>query len=575
MPTKIVQFGPWRRDGSYYDLSGEGSFLLQARNVVPVDGGYTGPPHVALWQDLAIGATTYGTNGDLVDSALATENHVYGSLVVTGGADILLRGDRSGGSWEDATGGTAWTGDSFGTSFAQWGDYVIAVGASQKAQYIDDTSAAGTNFSDLCVTTAPTASSFATADIRARFVFPYRDHLALANITLAANYPSTNPIYTGNATVGSAKVYGSVVWLSMQDNIRRYASPTVHPEVKGSIPLNLVDGTGSITGAIGGENAYIFKQDRVYKLIGPPFDAIPITDGIGTVSPNSIIRVKDQVYFLSNHGPAVIDGSTVTVLGYERFMNSLTDPRYETEIAAGWTGPSTSIRMLGNLIQTEAQTKRAVAMYSDVLGCVIWYFRTGRWIACRVNGSGAMSFGNTGDFFVGNNYIHGITAVCRMPDWLSSGFPNKNILFRQASSGNSVLTSYGYEDYSGTEGRIVPSNGAFHFTLPMMPMAADQEGGVLTTRITGFRLIGECHRHVRATLVRTLTGWNAEPLIRDRSGDVMESQDGWVNTPNTYAGKYHSLSFLLYDSTDETDYIRRPFFAGVEIRYESAVARGA
>src|SRR5690606_6902856 len=153
---------------------------------------------------------------------------------------------------------------------AKWGDYVVAAGIDTKVQYIDDTKGAGENFGDLCVTTAPTgATAGNTADLKARFVFPYRDHLVLANITPVSDYPASNTIYSANTN------YGSLVWLSMSDNIRRYASPVAHPEVKGSLPMNLVDGVGSITGAIGGEDAYVFKQNCIFKLTGPPFDMIP------------------------------------------------------------------------------------------------------------------------------------------------------------------------------------------------------------------------------------------------------------------------------------------------------------
>lgn len=189
-----------------------------------------------------------------------------------------------------------------------------------------------------------------------------------------------------------------------------------------------------------------------------------------------------------------------------------------------------------------------------------------------------MSFGNSGDFFHGSTtdgVMLSVTATAKMPNWLSDSFPIRNIVFRQANEANNVNVHYVYEDYSGFEGRTVPTNGAFHFTLPMMPLAASEDGGILPTRITGFRIIGECNRNVRATMVRTLSGWNSDPKIADRSGDRMQSMDGWVNTPNTYAGRLHSLSFMIHDDTEETEYIRRPFFSGVEIGYEVIVGRSA
>src|SRR5690606_29010321 len=152
-----------------------------------------------------------------------------------GAPDKLVRMVSGGPGWEDANGSSGWVADAFGTTFAKWGDYVVAAGIDTKVQYIDDTKGAGENFGDLCVTTAPTgATAGNTADLKARFVFPYRDHLVLANITPVSDYPASNTIYSANTN------YGSLVWLSMSDNIRRYASPVAHPEVKGSLPMNLV-----------------------------------------------------------------------------------------------------------------------------------------------------------------------------------------------------------------------------------------------------------------------------------------------------------------------------------------------
>lgn len=570
MPNKIIQLGPWRRDGNFYDVSGEGAFLLEALNVSPVDGGYTGPPRVSsVFEDVDDGAT-YGVNGDLVDMALATENGIYASLNSSTG-DKLIRANSTGGSWEDVEGASAWTSAVHGGSLIRYGDYVIAVNQNSNAQFINDrTWLTGTNFADLIATSIPTGSASGTANFRARYGCVYRNHLVLANITMLANYPSPGTaIYSNNVT------YGSIVWISMDDNIQRYGSPTVHPELRGSIPLDLNDSPGSITGIIGGESVYVFKQDSIYRLVGPPFDAIKIAEGIGTVANGSIINVKGAIYFMSNHGPAVIYGNEVRVLGYERFMNALINNRHSTEIAAGWVGPTTSATMLSDLLMNETQLRRIVAMYSDTLGCIVWFLRTGYYICCRVNDSGDMSVGVTGDFFSGNNISMQYTAVAKMPDWLSNTLSNRNVVFRAADSGNNIFVSLSFEDYSGFDGTTVPSLGAYKFTLPMMPYAADQDGGILTTRLTGFRIIGEVHRNVRTTLVRTAVGWNQTPVITDRTGTKLQSRDGWVNLPNTYAGKYHSLAFQLYDDVEETDYLRRPFFSAVDVRYEVVPERGA
>jgi hypothetical protein len=232
--------------------------------------------------------------------------------------------------------------------------------------------------------------------------------------------------------------------------------------------------------------------------------------------------------------------------------------------------------MMNSIAQaSESAYRRTFAMYSDRLGCVLWFLRSAHYIACRVNGSGDVAIGATGDFFNGDNDWREFTAVARLPNWLSSTSSIRNILFTGARVATNTFVATAYEDYSGFDGRTVPELSAYQFTLPMMPYAVDEDGRVLPTRLTGFRLIGEVHRDVRTTLVRTNVDWNTEPLIRDKSGTRLQSRDGWVPLPETYLGKYHSLSFRIYDATEETTYLRRPYFSAVEVTYEAGPSRGA
>jgi hypothetical protein len=126
MPSKIIPLGPFRRDGNFYDMSGEGKFLLEAYNVSPVDGGYTGPIRIAAPIDIDDGPGPYGANNDMVEMALATESHVYAATNLSGG-DKLLRADATATTWEDATGVPGWSNAAFGGSLVQFGDYIVAV----------------------------------------------------------------------------------------------------------------------------------------------------------------------------------------------------------------------------------------------------------------------------------------------------------------------------------------------------------------------------------------------------------------------------------------------------------------
>lgn len=564
MPTfsKIVNLGPWRRDHVTFG----DDFLLSAKNVGPMSVGYRGGYLPTLLGDCTFGGAASTTN---VATAACSRDYIYATMNGAAGTGKIWKSStaKSGGTipaaFSDITGASLWTGETIGT-IAQYGQYLIFASLSDKPQKYDEV-AFGV-CADLITTTAPTGSSYATASFKARYAAPFRNHLLLANVTMLANYPSSNTIFS------NAVNYGDVVWISMEDNIGRYATPSVHPEVTGSIPLPLRDDGGPITGLIGGEEAYVFKEQSIYRLVGPPFDAVRVAHGIGCLSPRSIVDVDGVIWFLSTKGVAFIANGQLQQVAPEMFGNAITNSFYNYINTQKWTG--SSVTMIPSIKQTQTTMEQATGLYSDQLDAVVWLFPgTDQWIACNVNPPYAMSMGDAVAMGPSENQAQSMTfhAGARTPG---------AAYFTDTWSYNFIFGDVGANTQIGPERRsgcAVPE-APQQFCTPLMPLAVAQDG-VHASQITGFRVIGEGKGKVTEWAVRSLHDWTDEGVIKEQTGARLQSRDGWVNTAHTTVyGRYHALAFTYaVDTYDigETSFANVPQFHAIEIQYSSDVGRDA
>lgn len=572
MPHKIIPLGPWRRDNNYYAEN----IVLDATQVTPMSQGYRGGYSVyspgAITVSAAEIASTpmhaFASNAYIyftVYGATATGKIYKSAAVKNAGAMPTAFTDIT------PTDIAKWTGDKLAT-ITRYGNYVVFGSLVDKIQYYEEGSAM-TEADVLVLTTAPTGSTAgATADIKARFVATYKEHLVAAHITMAANYPASNTIFANNNT------YDSLVWLSMTDNIRRFASPVAHPEVRGSVPLQLLDDGGPITGIVGGEECYIFKELAVYRLVGPPFDLVRISKDIGTISPKSIVEVAGTVYFMSNMGLAVIDGGQVRPVAPEMFVNAIRSAEHTALVTNRWA--YSTHYMLPDLLQTSDEMKYIRGAYSDDTGCITWVSESGDYFMMNVSPPYGMSHGKTikldGN---GLDPFQIITyALARSSGdtfFTVSGDSSwtNNFFFFKSNEDNYDKLRIGVEKYSGFGNNS--TSFPIQFTTPMVPLGMTDKG-IVVTRPTGFRIVGEGAGDVTKVAVRSVKAWNDAPVVTGHTGSNLVSRDGWVSLPDSYAGRFHSISFQLTTDTylvGESEKPSMPFFLAIDVAYEEVPSR--
>jgi hypothetical protein len=314
--TLFVPWGDLKPDARQF--GGDG--LAQSKNAVPVHGTYVIPP---LWVEKT-GALPARPLGLHVHSSGETVLRTYyGDATALYDCDMLnligalftvtVKTRAAGGPY-----GAAVTGGNVGWQGASFGDAVIMT------DYVDDPQ----------LLTAPTVANFVKLaqsgagnpgmDPRARFVFPVKGNLFLANLNLPAAL--LNPDGTTDLAAGAHPT--TVCW-SQTENVRQFGSFKATPQLTGCgyQPLNY--DFGHLSGGIGGSYAMLAFQQGWARCDGPPYTFRPLTAGHGCRQPNSIIRYGDDVYFWGAQGPMAFrggDGQPVAI-GRGRIVRTLIDNR--------------------------------------------------------------------------------------------------------------------------------------------------------------------------------------------------------------------------------------------------------
>lgn len=156
---------------------------------------------------------------------------------------------------------------------------------------------------------------------RPRYISTIKNHLLLAHVRIAA-------APTG-ASLSASTTYPELVMWSATDNPLRFGDPSATPSATliGSDFQQLFDECGPITGLIGGDYAFIFKSYAVWRMDGPPWQFRPVVQGSGTIYPNSICKLYDDVYFWGSAGPTRLRQGQATALatGRAKYTATLTD----------------------------------------------------------------------------------------------------------------------------------------------------------------------------------------------------------------------------------------------------------
>lgn len=286
MERIFVPASTWSPDQAEY---GNSPFLLSLGDLVPTAGGYS---PTGLWRMRATDSSTSRPAGMHVHSAAGGFKVYVGDTASifefsNTTAASWAKADKSrlvGGAYAASPTGSGWQGASFG-------DAVIMTNFTDDVQLLTPSSAA--NFVKL----AQSGGGNPGMDPKAKFVFPIKNNLFLANLNLAAGFDSL-PI-GNNPTV--------VAW-SQSDVPRQFGSANLTPQLIGSgyQPLNY--DLGDITGGVGGEYGIIALQRGIVRVDGPPYTFRPISMGVGCSHPNSLVRVDEDVYFWGPSGPMVLRG---------------------------------------------------------------------------------------------------------------------------------------------------------------------------------------------------------------------------------------------------------------------------
>jgi len=200
-----------------------------------------------------------------------------------------------------------------GCQMTSYGDYIYyASGASNNIARGTAASVTGS------VVVYATPDSY---NPRPRYISTIKNHLLIANVYIA-NAPA-------GAGLAASTQYPEVVMWSATDNPLRFGDPASTPSATllGSDYQPLADECGPITGLIGGDYAFIFKSHSIWRMDGPPWQFRPVVQGSGTIYPNSICKLYDDVYFWGSAGPTRLRQGEATALatGREKYTATLTD----------------------------------------------------------------------------------------------------------------------------------------------------------------------------------------------------------------------------------------------------------
>ena len=291
IPEKMVT------DDGYFPRD-EGS-VRNIDGLVPYNGSFKFFPPLVQGTNLDLGVASGGTFPGFGLHVHKESSGLYRLFVAKASTIYRSTNTNDISAWTDATGGAiaaAATTDS-GWQFHSYGTSIYAVNGAS-TQPIIYASSPTSAFANAVTATAPVSY-----DPRPKFITSMKNRMVIANVSFAAAPSVANP-----ASQLTGTSYPSLVMISAFDNPGRYGDPLGTPDavLSGSDIIHLNDDNGAITGIIGGDDIYVFKQTAIYRIArvdGPPyFSVYKVADGVGTRYPFAIRRDKNSVYFFSDDG---------------------------------------------------------------------------------------------------------------------------------------------------------------------------------------------------------------------------------------------------------------------------------
>lgn len=317
MKTSIV-FKEWLPDQPENGNPG----LIEAKNVVPIDGGY------APFKPILEASLAYGTApANPVQGGIWARN-TAGSAVLYVASQTALSAYYAPNGWTNLSASTYNAGSGDNWDFAQYEDLVIATNPFDRPQ----SHTAGAN-----------ASSFTALSTSGEAPYAYRVGVVGQFVVLGQTRQTS-----------TAKYNFDVRWSAI-DAPRNWPTPNSQTAIatqSGQQFLHQVDGNVVGIGS-NDQHGVIFQEDAITRMtyVGPPvvFQFDRISDQVGCAYPNTIVPLYDKFYFIARSGVCVTDGVSVTNLSDEKVTRWLTSVFYylDTEYAYGAADPTRNIIMWG------------------------------------------------------------------------------------------------------------------------------------------------------------------------------------------------------------------------------------
>lgn len=192
--------------------------------------------------------------------------------------------------------------DNGDASFTRFGPFVLASALSCPVHIFDMTAWTGAGTEDFVPITLPSGvPSFNAALIKA-----HKTNVFAADIIFASSFEG----YTGH-------VPDMLLWTD-DYSAENFGSPALTPHLAGNGFILLRDNHGPIRALCSADEVlYVFKEDAIYRIDGPPYNPQKIISGIGTIYKNTVFAVGPVVYFWSQYGPARLSGGQLELLGKE------------------------------------------------------------------------------------------------------------------------------------------------------------------------------------------------------------------------------------------------------------------
>lgn len=310
MPIRTMKFGGLRPDaGPYFNLGDAQTINLTAAfGTIKVQGGYAIQPF--FFDNLADFTPTDYRQGLFSYSSIVSG--AYENNFLLANKTSIRHVNHTGAAGATVSRGTSYTNTQPANNwqFTVYGQKTIATNGIDAIQS-RPLDIGAVSFQKNNVITAPV-----TADPRASFVETFKDHVFIGDFDLTAG-TSGGEAYGGAYGALAAQRYENAIWWSATDNATRFSDPATTPSIIGSDYRIFNDGLGGVIGLRAATDYLLVNRVNGISIItGPPFVRSNIETTGGSLFPNSLVRVNNNIYGMSRVGPVVIeDGRAVRRLG--------------------------------------------------------------------------------------------------------------------------------------------------------------------------------------------------------------------------------------------------------------------